>query len=560
MTNSMFKTGTLLLVLILLTITGAPAVRAQGPSAKTTPEFVPGEVVVKFKPAIGAMSGQRRLQQEGARIKRVLPRSGLLRVEVAPGYEQAAVEKLVARKDVESVSLNYVIHTMGSPNDTYFSSQWGLTKIQAPQAWDISTGASSVVIAVIDTGVDLDHPDLAAKLWTNPGEIPGNFFDDDGNGYVDDVNGYDFANNDSDPNDDNGHGSHVSGIAAAATNNSTGVAGVSWGAKIMALKALNSAGGGGTADIAEAMMYAVDNGAKIISMSLGGVRTSWPCSYTDIETALNYAQANDVLVVIAAGNDGQYGVNCPGAYDQALAVGATTSSDNRASYSNYGPRLDIVAPGGDISNKIYSTIAPLLTNGYKYYDGKYGTSMATPFVSGLAALVWGMDPSLTAAQVQQQIESSADDLGTTGKDDYFGWGRINAYKALQPYIALTLQNSAGVELTTPVVFMADDATTPGSQTLQVSTTYPDAITWTAAISPPVSWVSVSPPAGGQVTAASVGQFDLNASTPSGYNTYTTTVVVTGTTATGLNLSTSDEVRLSYVPQLQQLQLPVIFKN
>lgn len=348
----------------------------------------------------------------------------------------------------------------------------------------------------------------------------------------------------------------MSGIAAAATNNGTGVAGVSWGAKIMALKALSSAGGGNTADIAEAMTYAVDHGAKIISMSLGGVGTKWPCSYTNIEAALNYAQANDVLVVIAAGNDGQDGVNCPGAYDQAFAVGATTSSDGRAWFSNYGPRLDIVAPG----DNIYSTVAPLLTNGYKYYDWKSGTSMATPFVSGLAALVWGMDPSLTAAQVRQQIEASADDLGTAGKDDYFGWGRINAFSALQPFTALTLQNSAGVELNGPVLFLADTATLPGSQTLQVSTNYSGAITWTATISPPVSWVSVSPPATGQVTAASTGQFDVDASTPASYNTYTTTLVVNGVTATGLNFSTSDEVILSYVPQLQKYYFPVFFKN
>ncbi len=542
----------LVAVLSAILLSGPAAVLAQKPIPPAPNKFLSGEVVVKFKPQIGQRVGKDRLERDGLKIAKTLPRSGLIRIRVAPGAEQETIARLLARGDVEFATLNYIVQAFETPNDPGFGSQWGMTKIEAPSAWNISHGSAAITIAVIDTGVDLDHPDLAGKLWVNTDEIPANGLDDDFNGYIDDVNGYDFYNFDAFPDDDNSHGSHVAGIAAAATNNGVGVAGVSWGAKIMALKALNYNGNGSTADLAEAVYYAVDNGAKVINMSLGIPWTSWPCNYPDIETAFTYAVNHNVLLVVAAGNDGKYGVSCPGAYDQAMAVGSTDSSDNRSSFSNYGPRLDIAAPG----SSIYST----WSNGT--YGTKSGTSMATPHVAGLAALVWGMAPNMTAAQVRQTIESTADDLGPPGWDIYYGYGRINAFAALKPFAALTLSTANGSPLSGPLTFLTDDTTAPipAETIIGVNTTLPDPITWTATISPAVTWLNMSA-SSGQVSAASASQFGLTATRPASYGLYTTNVVVTGTTAGGLTVGpVAQEVRISYVSKLLRYYFPLFFKN
>lgn len=542
----------LVAVLSAISLSGPAAVLAQKPTPPAPNKFLSGEVVVKFKPQIGQRVGKDRLERDGLKIAKTLPRSGLIRIRVAPGAEQETIARLLARGDVEFATLNYIVQAFETPNDPGFGSQWGMTKIEAPSAWNISHGSADITIAVIDTGVDLDHPDLAGKLWVNTDEIPANGLDDDFNGYIDDVNGYDFYNLDAFPDDDNSHGSHVAGIAAAATNNGVGVAGVSWGAKIMALKALNYNGNGSTADLAEAVYYAVDNGAKVINMSLGIPWTSWPCNYPDIETAFTYAVNHNVLLVVAAGNDGKYGVSCPGAYDQAMAVGSTDSSDNRSSFSNYGPRLDIAAPG----SSIYST----WSNGT--YGTKSGTSMATPYVAGLAALVWGMAPNMTAAQVRQAIESTADDLGPPGWDIYYGYGRINAFAALKPFAALTLSTANGSPLSGPLTFLTDDTTAPipAETIIGVNTTLPDPITWTATISPAVTWLNMSA-SSGQVSASSASQFGLTATRPASYGLYTTNVVVTGTTAGGLTVGpVAQEVRISYVSKLLRYYFPLFFKN
>jgi len=537
------------LLAVVFAITPLTAL-AQKPTGAGNGGFEPGEVLVKFKPVVGTQSGRQRLQREGAKILQTLPRSGLMRLAVTPGSEQPAIAALLARGDVEFATVNHLVETMEQPNDPYYTQQWPLDKIQAPAAWDINHGEATITIAIIDTGVDLDHPDLAGKLWANSDEIPGNGVDDDGNGYVDDYHGYDFFNGDAAPDDDNSHGSHVAGIAAASTNDSVGIAGVSWGAKIMPLKVLGSNGGGSTADVAEAIYYAVDNGASVINMSLGSSGSSWPCYWYDVEDAFNYAVNHNVLLVVAAGNDGKDGVSCPGAYDQAFAVGSTDSSDSRSYFSNYGSRLDIVAPG----SSIYSTWSG---GSYGY---KSGTSMATPHVAGLAALVWGVNPGFTAAQVREIIQTSANDLGSTGWDNYFGYGRINAYRALLSFLVLT--DAAGESISQPVVFLADAQTSPApaQYTMGISTPVTGVISWTAAISPTTDWLTISA-AAGVVSAASATQINLEASRPATYGVYTTTVVVTGTTATGLTVGpTSQEVRLSYVPQLTRLIFPLLFKN
>ncbi len=234
-------------------------------------------------------------------------------------------------------------------------------------AWRQTTGAD-VTVAIIDSGVDLGHPDLAPNLWTNPREIPGNGIDDDGNGYVDDVHGYDFVDNDGTPQDANGHGTHVAGIVGARGGNGIGGAGVAWQARLMAIRVLDDQARGTTAAVAAGIRYAVDNGARIVNLSLAG-----PTSTPDLEDAVRYARAHGVLIVAAAGNDGadlSTSPTYPAAYgeDNVLGIAATTRDGGLSSVSDYGPGADIAAPGEQI----------LSTSAGGGYEWRTGTSMAAP--------------------------------------------------------------------------------------------------------------------------------------------------------------------------------------
>ena len=277
-----------------------------------------------------------------------------------------------------------------------------------------------MTIAIIDTGVDLTHPDLASKIWTNPGEMGGgketNGIDDDGDGYVDDWRGWNFVSQSNNPQDDHGHGTHVAGIAAAIGNNGVGIAGIAWGAPIMALKILDSTGNGSDSDLASAMIYAVDHGAQIINLSLGSSSPS-----AAIATVVNYAYAHNVTVVAAAGNQGQLGVLYPAADPQAIAVASVDATNNRSWFSNYGPQIALAAPGSDI----YSTC---LGGGY---CTKSGTSMATPHVAGLAALLASQPKFNTPFKIRLALQTTALDLGTSGWDQYYGYGLVQAYNALR---------------------------------------------------------------------------------------------------------------------------------
>ena len=279
-----------------------------------------------------------------------------------------------------------------TPDDTDFSNQYALTAIRAPQGWDISTGSDTVIIAIIDTGVDYNHPDLAGKI----------------------VSGYDFIQHDSIAQDDNGHGTHVAGIAAAASNNAQGIAGVSWGARIMPVKVLNSGGGGVYSDTASGIMWAAEHGAQIINLSIGEVYSS----YT-LQNAVDYAIGKGCLVIAASGNDDNSQILYPARYPKVMAVAATDASNQRASFSTYGPEIDIAAPG----DQIYS----LDIGGYATHSG---TSMAVPHVAGLAAVLWGVPGNDSAAVVRYKIESSALDIDSPGWDAYTGAGLIQMDAAL----------------------------------------------------------------------------------------------------------------------------------
>ncbi len=333
-------------------------------------------------------------------------------------------------------------------NDPYYSStgtwgksyadMWGLKDIDIENAWKLSTGRGAVV-AVIDTGVDYNHIDINSNIWTNTAEVNGTTgVDDDRNGYKDDIRGWDFYNVDNNPIDDMGHGTHVAGIIAAKGNNSEGVIGVAYNAAIMALKVFNSTGWGIVQDVADAIRYAVTMGVKIINCSFG-------MSYSSIlADAFQYAYDKGAIVIAAAGNENTIINQYPALLSTAITVGSIDPSNIVSYFSNYGVPLDVVAPGEDIlSLRAAGTDMYLGEPGYnpgdnfvptgdpsaKYYRSD-GTSMATPFVSGLVALMLSQDPNLTFAEVGRRLKFSSYDLGAPGWDPLYGWGRIDAFAAL----------------------------------------------------------------------------------------------------------------------------------
>lgn len=296
----------------------------------------------------------------------------------------------------------FVVSAFRSPNDPRLRDQWGLRRIGAPRAWDVQTGVGSdVTIAVLDTGVDFKHPDLAGRVIPGPNISYGT----------------------DDSQDDHAHGTHVAGIAAAATNNRTGVAGVSWGAKVMAVKVLNKEGTGTSCDIAVGIIEAAKREVDVINLSLGA---PYACPLA-FRLAVEYAARQGALVVASSGNAGYYAspqsapANCTG----VLGVGATDDRDQPTRFTTFGGSVDVAAPG----EAILSTYLDVKKNkrGYAAFSG---TSMSAPFVSGLAALLMAQHPDWTAAQVAERIMATTDDLGPPGRDDYYGTGLINAARAL----------------------------------------------------------------------------------------------------------------------------------
>jgi len=419
----------LALIVVLLLTAAVPGQnsRAQYRSAAPRPApdwtapHVPGQLLVKLSdttPAIAAALAA----QNGLAVLEAIPQLGILVVE-APGAGTSetlatAAAELETSPAVEWVEPNYTFTLDATPDDPYYSTQAPyLNRLEMPAAWNFTTGGPDVVIAVLDTGVNINHPDLASGIWTNPGEIAGNDIDDDGNGFIDDVNGWNFALNNKTVADDYGHGTHVAGIAAARINNGTGIAGMAGGATIMPVKVFFPPPNvlGTYEDLIRAIIYATDNGANVINMSLGATSYS-----RGEEAAVDYAWNHGVVVVAAAGNTGRNTYHYPAAHANAIAVAATDANDQRAGFSTYGDFVDVAAPG-------VSVLSTLMSGGY---GGMSGTSMATPHVAGLAALLFSLNPQLTNAQVRDLIELNADDLGVVGRDDYYGAGRINARKAL----------------------------------------------------------------------------------------------------------------------------------
>lgn len=349
-----------------------------------------------------------------------------------PGFDPyAAAAALRALPGVVAAAPDLRLSLHLVPNDPYLSTQWHLgtstAAVRARPAWDLETGSGSVTIGVLDTGVDTGHEDFSGKIWQNPGEIPGNGLDDDANGYVDDVQGWDFGDDDGDPSpepffdaatgiDVGWHGTFVAGLAAAATNNGVGIAGVAWGCRVMPLKVADATGDMPLSAVTEAIAYAIDNGAAVLNMSLGSPDTTAASFFQPLMTA---AFDGGVVTVASAGNDGTDERNFPAACDSVLAVAATDASNNRASFSNWGPWVDLAAPGAEVwssiaDNYVYDDVSQIIfevlwwwdtVNPYMYGDG---TSFSAPVVAGAAALVRSRFPALTAGQVAQQLVTTGD--------------------------------------------------------------------------------------------------------------------------------------------------------
>ena len=434
-------------------------------SAATPLQYVPGQIIVKFAPEVGEIRAQK--SNSGISL-------GIVSLDrKLEKYRVHAMDQIFAHKDSELAMIyqmdfdfqsdalevardfarethllyaepRYVYRLCEAPNDSSYESglQWYLDKVQGPEAWDIAHGDSEVVIGIVDTGVDWDHPDLADNIWFNSGEdvngdglitaIDWNNVDDDGNGFVDDWHGWDFGGTaiaDNNPNEDEPvHGTHVAGIAAAVTHNEVGVAGMSWNCTIMPVKVSRTPYPGYLAYGYEGIQYAADNGADVINMSWG--RIGGNPSFFEQEI-IDSAYAKGAILVAAAGNDrpGQTYAppdtcppHYPSWYHHVIAVAATDQNDRATSFTFYGTWVDVSAPGQSIYNTWWNDT----------YTWLGGTSMASPLVAGVAGLVKSVDPSLNSDGFEIRMQTTSDDIDGLNPS-YAGWlggGRVNARRAL----------------------------------------------------------------------------------------------------------------------------------
>ena len=393
--------GVIAAVLVLGSALPAPAHIGEVATEPTT-------LVVRYTKSAAPADVNQALAAVGARQLGSIGALRLMRVEVAA----SSVPILRAQSVVEWAYRPSVAHVMGGrPNDPLLNRQWALTTMDVFRGWQHEDGTGSpVTVAVVDSGIDPSHPDLQGAL----------------------VKGLDLINDDDDPADDHGHGTHVAGVIAARSNNRKGIAGLSWGAKVMPLKACRFDGSCDEYSVTAAIVYAVQQGAKVINLSLGGPADGCPPAY---DLARRFAEQRGVALVAAAGNGGNKEAGNPMMYpagcDGYIGVGATSPFDEWAPFSEHNSSVDLSAPGMGV----LSTIPPALggmeddpaSPGYGLADG---TSMAAPQVSGLAALLFAAHPGWTAAQVEQRMSTTAIDLGERGRDDYFGEGRINVGRAL----------------------------------------------------------------------------------------------------------------------------------
>ena len=388
------KRAIVALAVVILSFSSFPTIVLATPPDNPVSDLLSQQILVKFRSGTTPPEAADIHRQLGGQVKETIPGIGVQVVTVPKGQAKEKAKAYFANAKVAYAEPDFVAQALGTPDDPGFANQWGMVKVQAPEAWDVTTGSPSINIAILDTGVDLDHPDLASKIISN-------------------IKFSDSATTD----DVYGHGTHVAGIAAAITNNGVGVVGLGYSLTLMNVKVLSDTGAGAYSWIASGIVWAADNGAEVINLSLGGSSAS-----STLEDAINYAWGKGVIIVAAAGNNGDTAPFYPAYYTNCIAVAATDANDAKASWSNYGEWVDVAAPGMNI----YST---LKDNGYGY---KSGTSMASPHVAGLAGLVFTMVADSNGNgflndEVRSQIQTTCDNIGLSG----IGTGRINACRAVQ---------------------------------------------------------------------------------------------------------------------------------
>jgi subtilisin family serine protease len=505
---------------VLVLLWGAPRPEAQS----TRGARVADELLVRFQP--GADAGKRAAALARARgsVKRHFQHLDLDHIQVPAGTADAALLALSRDPDVAGVQPNYIRHVTATtpPNDPYWlnGALWGLIKINAQTAWNtFSPSAHDVVVGIIDTGVNYNHPDLASSVWTNPGEVAGNGLDDDGDGYVDDVHGIDTANHDSDPLDDEGHGTHTAGTVGARGNNGVGVTGVAWNPQIAACKFLDSTGSGSDANAVACFNYFVDlklhHGVnlRVTSNSWGEQRDPNQPFPTVLKAAIDAAGNAGIVNVFAAGNSNNNNDVTP--FDPAsftsasiVAVAASDQADARASFSNYGATsVDLAAPGVNILSTVGSD-----------YGYASGTSMAAPHVAGAFALMASANPSLSVSALKARLLASVDPIPAWTGVVATG-GRLNVYQALSsaydnlpPTVSVTAPadgTTATAPATVTVSASASDADGSVSQVafyangapIGTDATAPYSITWSGVAAGSYTLTAVATDNGGATTTS-----------------------------------------------------------
>ena len=442
-------------------------------------------LLVRFAPGASAAARAAAVAAIGGTIDRDLPALGAARIALTDeasdlfGDSPAAVAVLARDPAVAHVEADRVLRTSFTPNDSLFVTdpafgvgQWGLRKAQVDRAWDVVRGSAAITVAIVDTGIDAGHPDLTGAV------LPGATF----------VSSPSSGCTPGTTNDDNGHGTHVAGIVGANGDNGQGVAGVAFGVRILPVKALDCQGAGLLSDVASAITWAADQGARVINISLGSDADS-----PTLHDAIRYAALRNVLVVAAAGNCGDpsrtypnptcpslNAVEYPGAYPEVLAVGATDLNDTHAAFSNTGAYVGLSAPGVTILSTVPTYPTTLSgSSGQTTYAAFGGTSQASPLVAGVAALVLSREPGLTVAQLAERLRTTADDLGAAGTDPVFGAGRVNALRA----VGASTSTSYGAAYDLTAVAQLAIAATPFVAT--VGLTNRSGFAWSAGGSNPV---------------------------------------------------------------------------
>ncbi|MBI5962481.1 MAG: S8 family serine peptidase, partial [Chloroflexi bacterium] len=425
-----------------------PLIIDQSVAQQLVSPHIQDEVLLKIDPqhraaVVAALEGLNvNLKRDGALVDSL----DTLVVNLESAQLSVVLNTLKNNPGVEFIEPNYLVEMAGTPNDPGFSQQPNLWDIQVPQTWDALPSMQEVLVAVIDTGVDINHPDLANSIWQNAGEVgtdtagadkKSNGIDDDGNGYVDDWQGWNMVSGNNDVNDNQGHGTQLAGIIGASVNNSLGIAGVAPNARILPVKILDHNGVGTYAQAAEGIVYATDMGARIINLGFGGTGSS-----ELLQNAVNYALAHNVLVIAAGGNSGNATTYYPAGYPSVIAVSAVDSGMSWASFSSSGEHISLSAPGVGI----YSTTAG---GSFSTFSG---TSMSSAQVSGVAALLAGQPQFSDVYTLRSALLGGAADLGAPGQDPFYGYGVVHAFDALA-YI--------GPVLPTPTPWIVPTATADG---------------------------------------------------------------------------------------------------